>query len=351
MKRRIILMVLFLGISLLLVGCFEETPKEPNLIEEEPTIVQIQNEITDVYKKVSYGCVGVYASNGNTIATGSGVVYKNDNGLYYVVTNNHVIEGKSSFRIYRGGTKYYRSTLVGTDPTNDIAVLTFSLDLYGGDEVYVQDIFNYEEELVIPGQTVLAIGCPISMDYYNTLTTGVVSRTSNGWVQTNAEMNPGNSGGGLFNLAGRLIGLVTQKEIYIKEGTDKIPAEGIGFAISLDVVASSIQAIEKTSTVVMRPTLGCVVNSVNRYLAESSIYLNYLPNTIDQALIVTSISNGPALLAGLKVNDVILKVDGHDVITEQSLEYFMRLKNKGDSITLTVYRSTSGKEGTITFNL
>ncbi len=351
MKRRMILMVLFLGLSLLLVGCFEEKTKDPTLVEEEPTIVQIQNEITDVYKKVSYGCVGVYASNGNTVATGSGVVYKNDNGLYYVVTNNHVVEGKSSFRIYRGGTKYYRSTLVGTDPTNDIAVLTFSLDLYGGDEVYVQDIFNYEEELVIPGQTVLAIGCPISMDYYNTLTTGVVSRMSNGWVQTNAEMNPGNSGGGLFNLSGRLIGLVTQKEIYIKEGNDKIPAEGIGFAISLDVITSSIQAIEKTNAVVVRPTLGCVVNPVNRYLADSASYLNYLPNTVDQALIVTSIANGPALLAGLKVNDVILKVDGNEVTTLQNLEYYLRLKNIHDSITLTIYRVSVGKESTITFNL
>ena len=88
---RKVLLSLFLILSVLLTGCTEIL--FPNTVEVEPDIVEIQNDITEVYEKVSYGCVGIYATNkAGGASVGSGVVYKESNGTYYVVTNNHVID-------------------------------------------------------------------------------------------------------------------------------------------------------------------------------------------------------------------------------------------------------------------
>lgn len=348
------LFIILIGFLFIFTGCSFNKEKEPNTIEQEPTIIQIQNEITELYKTLSPGCVGIYTSNLTTEAVGSGVVYKEDHGLYYVVTNNHVVEDMTTYKIYRGKSKYYRATLVGRDPKNDIAVLTFSLDLFGGEDVYVNDIFGYDEEIVIPGQTTLAIGCPLSLEYFNTLTTGVVSRVTNGLIQTNTEINPGNSGGGLFNLSGRLIGINTKK-IASTKGEDNYgnslgsPVEGIGFAISLDVVKKSIQDIENLKTVIERPMLNVTAENVCRYMTSTSDLHDYLPATIDEALVVTKVENGPAKNAGIHVFDTILEFDGNPCTTRDALLYYLNLKKKGETATLLVYRSETKQE--ITLNI
>lgn len=344
-------------ILVLLAGC-SLTEKEPTDIEKEPTIIEIQNEVTEVYETVSKGCVGIYASKtgSNTASIGSGVIYKESNGLYYVVTNEHVIEDMDTIRVYLGGSKYYGAELVGYDAKNDIAVLTFSLDLFGGPEIYVIDIFSYEEEIVKPGQTVLAIGCPLSLSNYNSLSTGVVSRVEKSFIQTNAEINPGNSGGGLFNLSGRLIGLNEKKEIYTN-GTDNsgsaisVPVEGMGYAISLSVIKKCITAIENKKGEIERPTLGITISVINRYLNSASEYLNYIPNGMDEAIVVTEVNAGVAKNAGVFVFDVILKVDDVEVKNTAELSYFLNLKLKGETLTLMVYRYSAGTTKTITIIL
>ena len=217
MKKRIFGYIGLLVCVFVLASCnlFGSTEKEPTEIEKEIPIVEIQSTITEVYNTASKGCVGIYATDGEMASSGSGVVYKNDeaNSLYYVVTNSHVIEDMKTFKVFRGKSNYYEAKVVGNDVSNDLAVLTFSLDLFGGD-VYVHDIFNYKEEIVSVGQTALVIGCPLGLDNYNTLSTGVVSMVNKTTIMTNAEMNPGNSGGGLFNAAGRLIGINTEKQVY-----------------------------------------------------------------------------------------------------------------------------------------
>jgi serine protease Do len=149
--------------ALSLASCSLTSTRYVDEINENTTVVQIQSSITETYNKVSKGCVGIYASNDESGSIGSGVVYKEVNGVYYVVTNAHVVEDMNTFKIYLGGTKYYSANLVGKDTKNDIAVLTFSLDLHGGD-IYVIDIFNYEiDDSIVVGQTTLAIGCPLDL--------------------------------------------------------------------------------------------------------------------------------------------------------------------------------------------
>ncbi|MDE7263799.1 MAG: trypsin-like peptidase domain-containing protein [Anaeroplasmataceae bacterium] len=334
-----------------MVGCSFNQEKDPTKIEKE--IVEIQNDVTEIYKKISTGCVGIYATSGSKGSVGSGVVYKEENGLYYVVTNHHVIEGMTSIRVYRGGSRYIKAKLVGSDAKNDIAVITFSLDLFGGNDVYVNDIFNYDDEIITVGQTVLAIGCPLGLENYNTLTTGVVSRISKTQIQTNAEINPGNSGGGLFNASGRLIGINTQKEVYTQSEENgvivDIPVEGLGFAIHIDTVKKCIQDIERYKGEIERPLLGITVLPVNRYIPSSDAiaYLDSMPNTLDQALVVVDAGNDVAARAGIKVGDFILKADNSVIEATEDLSSIMNLKLKEDTITLEVYRPSEKKIVTI----
>ena len=344
--KKILFGILLLIMSFSLTSCLEQLL--PDTVEKEPEVVQLENTVSDIYDKVSPGCVGVYATNTNNGASvGSGVVYKEENGTYYLVTNHHVVKDMTTFKIYRGGTKYYRATVVGTDSHNDIAVLTFSLDLLGGEPIYINDIFSYDEEIVKVGQTAIAIGCPLGLENYNTLTTGVVSRVSKTQIQTNAEINPGNSGGGLFNLSGRLIGINTEKKTYTT-ATDEtgqsstIPVEGIAYAIPLSIVKKCITDIESSKADIARPKLGITVTAINRYVSEST-YVKHLPNSNDAGIIVIDAGSGVAYDAGLKVNDIILSMNNEEVYNLDDLSYFMSLVKVGETIKLNIYRSTTGK--------
>ena len=344
--KKILFGILLLIMSFSLTSCLEQLL--PDTVEKEPEVVQLENTVSDIYDKVSPGCVGVYATNAsNGASVGSGVVYKEENGTYYLVTNHHVVKDMTTFKVYRGGTKYYRATVVGTDSHNDIAVLTFSLDLLGGEPIYINDIFSYDEEIVKVGQTAIAIGCPLGLENYNTLTTGVVSRVSKTQIQTNAEINPGNSGGGLFNLSGRLIGINTEKKTYTT-ATDEtgqsstIPVEGIAYAIPLSIVKKCITDIESSKADIARPKLGITVTAINRYVSEST-YVKHLPNSNDAGIIVVDAGSGVAYDAGLKVNDIILSMNNEEVYNLDDLSYFMSLVKVGETIKLNIYRSTTGK--------
>ena len=346
--KKVLFALLIVIMSFSLTSCLGLETLFPDTVEEEPDVVQLENTVTDIYDKVSPGCVGIYATNANNGASvGSGVVYKEENGTYYLVTNNHVVKGMTTFKVYRGGSKYYRATVVGTDSHNDIAVLTFSLDLLGGTDVYVNDIFSYDEEIVKVGQTAIAIGCPLGLENFNTLTTGVVSRVSKTEIQTNAEINPGNSGGGLFNLSGRLIGINTEKKTYTtatdENGqTSQIPVEGIAYAIPLSIVKKCITDIEESKGDIARPKLGITVTAINRYVSDST-YVKHLPNSNDAGIIVVDAGSGVAYNAGLKVNDIILSMNNEEVYNLDDLSYIMSQVKVGDTVKLNVYRSSTGK--------
>ena len=113
-------------------------------IDKDVSVSEISNSITDVYKKVSKGCIGVYSKGETSYSTGSGVIFKEENGLYYAVTNEHVVDEGSSFMAYFGDGIYVNATLIGKDPTNDVAVISFSLDDFPSikKEVYIIPLEN-----------------------------------------------------------------------------------------------------------------------------------------------------------------------------------------------------------------
>ena len=339
-----------------LTSCSFTETRYVDEINEDTTLVQIQSSITQTYSEVSKGCVGIYASCEDSAAIGSGVIYKESSGTYYVVTNAHVVDDMNKFKIYLGGTKFYSADLVGKDTKNDIAVLTFSLGLQGG-EVKVIDIFNYEEEdSLVVGQTTLAIGCPLDLENYNTLTTGVISRFTYTKIQTDTALNPGNSGGGLFNIEGRLIGINTEKLVWTDSADDygnveAMPVEGMGYAISLNVVKKCILDIEKKGGVIERPLLGITVIGVNIYLNGDSPEAALLPSGLEYALVVTATSeDSKAAKAGITVNDVIYEADGKSIVSMETISDVLNLKTMTDSMELKVYRKSTNQYLTITVN-
>ena len=354
MKRKIVLFILGISVILGLTSCFDLSGnKTPDKVEKEPTIVQIQNEITEVYEQAAKGCVGIYGTSQDSAAGGSGVIYKEDKGVYYVVTNAHVIDEMTKVQIHMGGVKYYQATVVGKDTKNDIAVLKFSLDLFGG-EVFVHDIFNYEdEESVKVGQTTLAIGCPLDLDNYNVLTTGVVSKVTYSKIMTNAELNPGNSGGGLFNLSGRLIGINTEKQVWTTTTdnsgkAEQIPVEGMGFAITLDVVKKCITDIETKGGNIHRPLMGITVTAINAYSQSQSEYIKYLPQGAEFGIVVIEISKDSAAgKAGVLPHDVIMKIDGLEITSLNTISDVLNSKLMSDTITLTIYRASASLDNKV----
>ena len=218
--------------------------------DSNATVVKVQTTISEVVKKVETGSVCVYSESKleGSASIGSGVIFKKEDSTYYVVTNYHCVEdfvsiSDAKYYIYAGKTmqKYSASLTSSYNSQKDLAVLTFNADV----DLTVISIKNDYSPIVSVGETVIAIGTPISLNYYNTVTTGVVSKeeytvsNNNGVenvIQHSAPINPGNSGGALFNLNGELIGINFKKSTYTTEGDDKIVVDAVNFAIALSEV-------------------------------------------------------------------------------------------------------------------
>lgn len=386
MKKIAVLLVgIFLSLSL--VSCdlnFSDPNVIINTIEDESTEkIQVQNQISETIKKVSRYCVGIYTTNGTTASIGSGVVYRiidletNDTAtestkeaLCYVVTNEHVIASESTnvkYKVYMGNDTYYHADIVGSDATNDIAVLTFQVKL-GDDTIKYNefaDIFSDEMSMPAPGSYAIAIGCPLSLDNYNYPTVGLVGKVTLKTITHSALINPGNSGGGLFDTSGRLMGLNVRKSTVIVEpgenGEDDIvPIEGIGEAIPIWTLKTVINDIENLNKVVVRPSLGVEVYNANASLYDE--HRDVLPNTMSQGVVVNNVTiNGNASkmngedndgikYLSLEKGDVIAKVNDENIKRSEDLGYYLSIAKPGDTMKLTIYRNINNSWKEINFS-
>ena len=318
-------------------------------IEEEVEVTQIQSQITEAYRQAEKGCVGIYVSNGISAGIGSGVIYNKDGLTYYVVTNAHVVEKMTNIKIYFGDEKYLDADLIGYDTKNDVAVLSFTRDSsnINASDLYVHDLFNYEDiDSLTIGQTVLAIGCPLDLENYNVLTTGVVSHYNYSGITHDASINPGNSGGGLFNLSGRLIGLNTSKETTTTTSDGVVTLEGRGHAISFHVLKKCIQDIINNGTNVERPLLGISVTSFNTALDSDTYekYKMYLPDgdTRNGYVLVTGFADvSAAKSCGVLEGDLLIKINDNDIYSTTIISQVLAITTKDDIVKLTVYRKTT----------
>lgn len=281
-----------------------------------------------------------YSMNGQETTeetgSGSGVIITSDG---YIVTNNHVVEGASGLKVYLQDGTEYEGTVVGTDELTDLAVV--KIEATG---LPAATLGNSSSVLV--GETVYAIGNPLGV-FTSSVSAGIVSGLNRTLevegqnmtlMQTDASVNPGNSGGGLFNANGELIGIVNAKSL----GVD---VEGLGFAIPIDDAKPVVVDLIDLGYVSGRPFLGITLQEIN--LVESSdnnqggYFPFYMPSSyVTRVQVMSVMEGGAAQAAGMLVNDIILAINDTEINGSSELAAALYEYKIGDVVTITVQRGS-----------
>ena len=258
------------------------------------------------------------------VGSGSGVIISTDG---YIITNNHVVEGASKIYVTLHNSKQYEATLVGTDPETDIAVIKIKAS------GLVPATYGNSDELEVGDMSVI-IGNPLG-ELGGTVTAGIVSAldreiTIDGQpmtlLQTDASVNPGNSGGGMFDQYGHLIGIVVAKS----SGSD---VEGLGFAIPINTAAEVASQLMKNGK----------VESTTGYSG-----MTYAQSQ-NGDIFIQQVNESFAQEAGFKPGDQVISIDGQTVSSLNEVSTIIKKHKKGDKVTYTVARD--GKQMDIDLTL
>lgn len=272
------------------------------------------------------------------MGSGSGVIISEDG---YIVTNNHVIEGADEIEVILNDRRSYKATLIGTDPTTDIALLKI-------EESGLRWLtFGNSDQLKI-GEWVLAVGNPFNLT--STVTAGIVSAKSRSinilanrnqpmgiesFIQTDAAVNPGNSGGALVNTHGELVGINTA--IASRTGS----YTGYSFAVPVGIVQKVVGDLKEFGEV-QRAFIGVQIKGVDAELARQLELKEIEGVYVDEVT-----ANGGADAAGIKHGDIILTIDGVDVNTNSQLIEQVSKHRPGDKVNLFVKRNGKRKQFTV----
>jgi serine protease Do/serine protease DegQ len=271
---------------------------------------------------------------------GSGVIINADKG--YILTNYHVIKDAKKITVTLYDNRQFKAKVIGSDPDADIAVVRIKAD-------NLHQIKLGDSSKIEVGDFVVAIGNPLGLKH--TATFGIVSGlgrpggasgpeggepvgTLDNYIQTDAAVNPGNSGGALIDLKGQLVGI--NSAIASNTGTNI----GIGFAIPVNMAKIVMKQLIEHGKV-EHGVLGVLVQNLTPELAKQFD----LPNGTQGALIGQVVDDSPADKAGLKQGDVITAVNGKKVKNAQQLSSYIGIRSVGTKLTLTVYRD--GKKKTV----
>lgn len=349
----------FLGAWLLLATGLVRPDASRSITENRETLVLQQGEIvSEVFKKVSPSTVSITTQSIDTTrryyasqvseGAGSGIIISKDG---YILTNKHVIpEGTRNITvILADGKKYTDVTVIGRDPSNDIAFIKIN----GVNDLTPAQIGDSDG--VTPGQQVVAIGNALGL-FRNSVTSGIISGTGRpiqaadeagtgveqleDLFQTDAAINPGNSGGPLVNLKGEVIGMNTAVSA---EG------QGIGFAIPINSARGLMDSVVATGKMT-KPYIGV------RYVSLDADLAQQLNLKTEQGALIRGTRTTPAVMAGspaekagLKEGDVVLKVGDKQITPESGLATKLARHKPGDKVELTILRD--GKEQKVTVTL
>lgn len=302
------------------------------------------NTTSDIVKKTADSVVeiategvktGSFAQQYVVKGAGSGVIISEDG---YIITNNHVIDGANSVTVtLRDGNTSYTAAVIGSDSENDIALL--KVDAKG----LTPATFGDSSKLAV-GDYVVAIGNPLG-ELGGTVTDGIISALARDvaiegenmtLLQTNAQISPGNSGGGLFNANGELIGIVNAKDSATE-------VEGIAFAIPINNVLDIIDDLKSYGYVTGKIDLGMQLTDIT---SKDTAFYYGVNQTGCYVLSVTRGSN--AETAGFTTGDLITKVNGTSVSTSSDVEKALENSKVGDNVKFTVYRNGITKDLTLT---
>ncbi len=322
----------------------------------QPTLVSSNGQglsVADIAKKVGPAVVGVstksQVSYGSRYGSASGVQQGMGSGVIfdakgYIITNYHVIKGASQIHVILNNNKEVVAKEINHDEANDIAIIQIT------DKVDLPGIAELGDSSTLQvGELAVAIGNPMGQ-LLGSVTTGIVSAVDRQiedsgvkFIQTDAAISPGNSGGPLINSQGQVVGINSEK--LVADGS-----EGLGFAIPINLVKSKVEGLIKTP----------ITTNPNTAQADSTIMIGITIQDIDEALAaenntvvgvgVTAVAaSSPGATAGIKAGDVIVKFDGKAVKTAAELNALKAKHKLGDKVSIVINRNGKQKELTIKF--
>lgn len=320
------------------------------------TATEVTTDVTNAVEKVSSAVVGITniqnvapnfwnqsTGEAQAVGSGSGVVYKKEGNFAFIVTNHHVVDGAEQIEVTLDDGEKVKAELIGSDIWTDLAILSIPSE-------GIDTVANFgDSDVLKQGETVIAIGNPLGLDFYGSVTTGVISGKDRSvpvdlnedgaedWstevLQTDAAINSGNSGGALVNIAGELIGINSMK---IAQSS----VEGLGFAIPINSAIPIIEQLEKHGEV-ERPTMGISLVDLTEVPAYYQQQTLKLPEEVTNGVVISQVVRGSAAdKAGLQQYDVIVEMDGEKI--ENAIELRKHLYNEksiGDTLKIKVYRN------------
>ena len=328
------------------------TIQQSNRTAQEVTVKKVTGQAlmspAEVYAStvnsiVSINCsavsTNIFGQRVESASSGSGFVITQDG---YIVTNHHVISGASSVTVTMYDGTEYPATVVGSDSDYDVAVL--KIDATG-----LQPVTLGSSEDVNVGDTVLAIGNPLGELTFS-MSQGIVSccdrainvdGTPFNMIQVDASINPGNSGGPLMNLYGEVVGIVSAKYSSYSDTT----VEGLGFAIPIGDVQAIITDIMENGQITNKPSFGITAGTMTQQMAAQ-----YQIDQTTGAFVYSVNKGGAGEKAGLKMGDVITKVDSTDITSMEDLTAAKKGHKAGDTVTVTYYRDGQTQTTELTFD-
>ena len=334
-KFAIGLAAMFAGAMLLFVpsGCGEKEETFRAAVSYYAAESAVESSMTEVVKKVADTVVEISTESVTTrfgrqyivSGAGSGVIVGESEGSYLIVTNHHVIEGANDITVRTRAGKEYQASLVASDDSADIAVITVKTD-----DTWTLAVWGNSDELQI-GEVVLAIGNPLG-NLGGTVTHGILSATSRTiaignysmtLLQTDAAINPGNSGGGLFNMRGQLIGVVNAK-------TSDEGIEGLCFAIPANAARAAYSLLTENGYLVGRATLGIELaegslSSGMGSAAQTVVYISGLSEKADKSF---------------QQYDKIAKINGKEITSILDYNDAMGQVEVGGKVEVELYRGS-----------
>ncbi len=283
-------------------------------------------QIDDPFFRFFFGDEGTTPRSRERKASGSGVIIRPDG---YIVTNNHVVADASKVRVTLNNNMSYDATVIGTDPATDVALIKIEAK-------NLPTLQFADSDKLRLGEWVLAIGSPY--DLRSTITAGIVSAKGRSmpnytgefkiesFIQTDAAVNPGNSGGALVNKKGELVGVNTA--IISQTGS----YTGYSFAVPSNIVKKTVADIMDYGSV-RRAKLGVTMQAVDQKIAD-----DLKLSSLDGVYIVEVSKGGAADKAGIRKGDILLKVDSHDVKGTSSLQEIVNGYHPGDVAQAVVLR-------------
>ncbi|MEG0471229.1 MAG: trypsin-like peptidase domain-containing protein [Solibacillus sp.] len=328
---------------------------EKNQTTIEQTATEVKSDVVTAVEKASSAVVGITniqevmpdflnrnAATTQEVGSGSGVIYKVEGDKAFIVTNHHVVQGAKQLEVTLEDGSKVAAQNIGSDIWTDLAIISIPSD-------GIQTVASFgDSDLLKQGETVIAIGNPLGLDFYGSVTTGVVSGKDRSvpvdlnedgvedWstdvLQTDAAINSGNSGGALINIAGQLVGINSMKIAASS-------VEGLGFAIPINSAIPVIEELEKAGEV-KRPTIGISLVDLTEVPAYYQQQTLQLPAEVTNGVVITQIVPGSAAdKAGLKQYDVIIDMDGEKIDGAIALrKHLYNQKEIGDTLNVKVYR-------------